>query len=910
MRHKKTVATFSSLTYKRLFLGVIWALLCTFALQTLTRYVKETASGTGDGSSWANASSDLQGVIDNLYFGNCINCTAKNIFVAAGTYYPTSNIKDAKVNQDTRTFTFHVKDGISIYGGYDPTTYERNSVVNKTILSGDFYNDDPLPGSVVTSGFGENAYHVVTCRGGYTNGKGITVDGFYIKGGNANSATTINSVNNVGLDFYGLTISNDVGGGIIIVNGDNKINIKNNYIHNNSAIKGGGIYNFEGTNTVNDNYIYSNSATIGGGVYNFKGTSIIYNNTIYNNSAVSYGGGIYNILCTYPAGISHNRIYNNLVTSSDGEGGGIFTYNGTNSISGNSLSANSARYGGGISTYQGTNTVYLNTISGNSATSFGGGIYTYEGTNTVYLNTISGNSSMFNGGGISIFESLSTLTNNTFSGNSASSGGGGININAGTNTLINNTFSGNSASYGGGIQTSNGTNTLTNNIFWDNKKSNSTTVLGADYYANSTNGNTFKNNLLQLESNNYPVSASGSYAIGTAATGNLFALNPNFVNATDIDGADNIHRTADDGLQLTACSPSIDAGLTNLGTPNIIPTYDIVGNTVYNSLKDMGAYERQSARSILPTTFQVTGGGNICGAISNVEVGLSGSETGVTYQLIDANNANVGTAKDGTGAAINFGFQTVGTYTVLATKTNNGCKLLMKDKSVVTSIYCCPSGTILYVNASVSGGNSNGTSWENAYASLSDALFVAHKCSIVKTIKVAAGTYKPTRKEFLVTGTEKITTDDRDVTFHIPKNVTIEGGYNATTGDRGTEGGSILSGDIGLVGVTTDNAYHVVYAVGVNLVGVKIDGFSITGGYANGNGSNGKGGGIYIYSGGNQLINNTIYGNSATYGGGVYTDEGTNILTNSTIYDNSAGDGGGININSGTGNNLTNNTII
>lgn len=43
------------------------------------RYVKPTASGLGDGSSWANASNDIQATINASGFNT-------QIWVAAGTY--------------------------------------------------------------------------------------------------------------------------------------------------------------------------------------------------------------------------------------------------------------------------------------------------------------------------------------------------------------------------------------------------------------------------------------------------------------------------------------------------------------------------------------------------------------------------------------------------------------------------------------------------------------------------------------------------------------------------------------------------------------------------------------------------------------------------------------------------------
>ncbi|HAK78025.1 MAG TPA: hypothetical protein DCM71_14220, partial [Runella sp.] len=232
----------------------------------------------------------------------------------------------------------------------------------------------------------------------------------------------------------------------------------------------------------------------------------------------------------------------------------------------------------------------------------------------------------------------------------------------------------------------------------------------------------------------------------------------------------------------------------------------------------------------------------------------------------------------------------------------------------------CPSGNTLYVNASVSGGAGDGSSWANAYASLSNALAVAHACNIVKTIKVAQGTYKPTRKPFNA-GVEMTTSNSRDITFHIPDGVTMEGGYNATTGSRDIAANvTTLSGDIGTADIATDNAYHVVLASAASSggVGVTIDGFSITGGNASEGSTitvNGNtlyryiGGGIYTFYGMNTLSNNTLYSNSSGYAGaGIRIDWGNNTLTNNTLYNNTSLYSSGISVNNST-NTLTNNTL-
>jgi gliding motility-associated-like protein len=85
-----------------------------------------------------------------------------------------------------------------------------------------------------------------------------------------------------------------------------------------------------------------------------------------------------------------------------------------------------------------------------------------------------------------------------------------------------------------------------------------------------------------------------------------------------------------------------------------------------------------------PTKFNVTGGGSYCTGGSGVLVGLSGSQTGVNYQL-KLNGVNIGSPVAGTGSALNFGMQTsAGTYTVEATNTVTSCIGLMNNSVTIT----------------------------------------------------------------------------------------------------------------------------------------------------------------------------------------------------------------------------------
>ena len=80
-----------------------------------------------------------------------------------------------------------------------------------------------------------------------------------------------------------------------------------------------------------------------------------------------------------------------------------------------------------------------------------------------------------------------------------------------------------------------------------------------------------------------------------------------------------------------------------------------------------------------PALFSVTGGGAYCSFPgTGVSVGLSGSETGTSYQLYLNGITPSGLPVNGNGSAISFGLKTiVGTYSVIATETSTGCSKSM-----------------------------------------------------------------------------------------------------------------------------------------------------------------------------------------------------------------------------------------
>ena len=127
-----------------------------------------------------------------------------------------------------------------------------------------------------------------------------------------------------------------------------------------------------------------------------------------------------------------------------------------------------------------------------------------------------------------------------------------------------------------------------------------------------------------------------------------------------------------------------------------------------------------------PTVYAVTGGGAYCSGGTGVAVGLANSTLGVSYQL-KFNGADSGSAVTGTGAAISFGNRTAaGTYTVVATNTNN-CALNMSGNAVITidptSVGGSIAGSTTYCSATnsttltLSGHTGSVTRWQSSTSS-------------------------------------------------------------------------------------------------------------------------------------------------------------------------------------------------
>jgi hypothetical protein len=136
----------------------------------------------------------------------------------------------------------------------------------------------------------------------------------------------------------------------------------------------------------------------------------------------------------------------------NGQGGGVFIYQGSATLSGTQVLSNSASSGGGVCFWEGNATLNISggEIGGNSASS-GGGVYVWEGSATLNETNVNNNSAHSGGGGVYVWAGSATLSETQVLNNSASYGGG-VYVRAGSATLSGTQVLSNSASaWGGGV---------------------------------------------------------------------------------------------------------------------------------------------------------------------------------------------------------------------------------------------------------------------------------------------------------------------------------------------------------------------------------------------------------------------------------------------------------------------------
>ena len=142
----------------------------------------------------------------------------------------------------------------------------------------------------------------------------------------------------------------------------------------------------------------------------------------------------------------------------------------------------------------------------------------------------------------------------------------------------------------------------------------------------------------------------------------------------------------------------------DFGVDTTAGTYTVVGiNTSTACTNNMSGSTTISINP-LPNAYTVTGGGNFCPGTAGADVSLSGSATGINYQL-QVGGVSTGGIVAGSGAPLDFGPQTApGMYTATAINPLTGCSKNMAGTAMVVLNTVPPIHTISAGGSYCTGG--------------------------------------------------------------------------------------------------------------------------------------------------------------------------------------------------------------
>ncbi len=303
-----------------------------------TKFVNaQLTTGADDGSSWANAYRTVDGVPRAV----AAAATNDEVWVAAGTYYPTATTN--------RGLALNLRTGIAIYGGFtgsESSRDQRNPATNITTLSGDLGRNDPI----IT----DNSSHVV--NGNSANATAI-LDGFTITAGNANATTTTGDL--------------DRGGGIIFLTNSNATIRNCRIVNNRSFFGGGGTYIRQSSPTFIDVTWENNvGGSFGGAIDMFNTCNPTFTRCVFRNNSATRAGGVEvfgNCLPTFT-----NCLFVGNTAGSQGAGGLLVASGSTATLRHCTIVGNSTTgSGSAILTNQSTtrlfnSIVYFNTTNGST----------------------------------------------------------------------------------------------------------------------------------------------------------------------------------------------------------------------------------------------------------------------------------------------------------------------------------------------------------------------------------------------------------------------------------------------------------------------------------------------------------------------------------------------------------------
>lgn len=248
-------------------------------------YVNKAATGNNNGSSWANAFTNLQTALN---IANVVD----TIWIAAGTYIPTA--------------TLSLKNGLAIIGGFagnETQLSQRNFAANPTIISGNnsrqVFNNANVNSTAVLDGcIISNGNSTTNGAGMYNSYSSPSIQNCVFKDNVCNSTANeggggmFNYYSNPAITncvFANNTVNNSLSGGGM--SNDNANPIINNCIFSENVVndygQGGGMFNFFSNPIINNSLFTKNSVPLndGGGILNWSSNPVMTNTIIYGNTA-------------------------------------------------------------------------------------------------------------------------------------------------------------------------------------------------------------------------------------------------------------------------------------------------------------------------------------------------------------------------------------------------------------------------------------------------------------------------------------------------------------------------------------------------------------------------------------------------------------------------------------------------
>lgn len=539
-------------------------LLFTIILQSQTiKYVTVNGAGSKDGSSWSNASDNLQKTIS-------LSTGATQIWIARGTYTPKVALAPNDNPQD-RNNTFGLKKDVKLYGGFsgnETSVSQRNITANETILSGNL-------------GGGKYTHHVILIHALEAN-ENYYLDGLTISDGRCDlieyytisEVTKGMSANDKIKDRYpdwfvsmaespyyqytsmALQLFGKPGlpGVVSVPGGDYRTTeiLSTSYPKNN----GGGILSFGGVLTLNDVTFRNNSGDYGAAISLQDGANATLTNCNFiNNRSDDHGGAITTSksYLTISGGSFTNNTSNMGAAIAD-LGGKLLNLNNVSFVNNNTLKVKQPyRYGGAIyiehvaQDAAQIRNINNSTFTNNSA-DYGGAIYADDKIRNLKItnSTFTGNSSLLEstdtalgGGGAILLRRVinAEITGNTFNNNNALKGlGGALFIMESDGVkILNNTVSGSTALLGGAFCLAENKNIIT--VSGNNFTSNTVTLSNNNSMTISGIGGalaSIKDNNVQMSTNTFSGNSATrqgggvyfeTYTVNSSINGNTFDSN-------------------------------------------------------------------------------------------------------------------------------------------------------------------------------------------------------------------------------------------------------------------------------------------------------------------------------------------------------------------------------------------------